>query len=30
MVKLCLTCGLGEVQKFLLSAWDKKGSEANF
>ena len=32
MVELCLTCGQeqGELQKFLLSAWDKNGLEANF
>ena len=30
IVELCLTCGQGEEQKFLLSASDKNGLEANF
>ena len=30
MVEPCLPRGQGEVQKFLLWAWDKNGLEANF
>ena len=30
MVELCLTCGQGEVQKFLIKAWDKNALQVNF
>ena len=30
MVELCLTCGQEEVQKFLVSAWDKNRLKTNF
>ena len=30
MVEPYLTCGQGEVQRFLLTAWDKNVLEANF